>query len=516
MRIEGVCPFYRAKQAAQNSHLVIVNHALLLADIVSGSRVLPEYDYLIVDEGHHIEAASTGALSYRISQPDLARMLRELGSTSAGVLGRLLNILTGLMRPSELAAAHAAVDDATDLAFHLENDLRAFFRAIDAFLLAQRNDQPVGAYGQSQRIIPATRTLPAWTDVEVAWDSADAAFKTLNALVHKIHLSTAELSDLENDDLEDVLGNLGSLFRRMSEAHSYLMAMITRPDPGYVYWAEVAPVNNRLTLQAAPLHIGPLMEQFLWHEKASVVLTSATLTTQGEFDYLRSRLNADEADELMLGSPFDYEASALLYLCNDIPEPSDASNFQRAVEQALVRLAKATGGRLLALFTSYAQLKRTSQAIAPQLADADITVFEQGEGASSSTLLETFRETGRAVLLGTKAFWEGVDIPGDALSALVIVKLPFDVPTEPIIAARSETFDDPFNEYNLPEAILRFRQGFGRLIRTQSDHGVVAILDRRVLTKRYGRSFIESLPTCKVVTGSMRDLPAQAARWLNL
>ena len=170
---------------------------------------------------------------------------------------------------------------------------------------------------------------------------------------------------------------------------------------------------------------------------------------------------------------------------------------------------------MLALFTSYAQLRRTSTVITPALAEAGIIVYEQGEGASPNTLLETFREADKAVLLGTRSFWEGVDIPGDALSVLAIVKLPFDVPTEPIIAARSETYEDPFNEYHLPEAILRFRQGFGRLIRTQSDRGVVAILDKRIITKRYGRAFLESLPQCKVQSGPVRDLPAIAARWLE-
>ena len=271
-----------------------------------------------------------------------------------------------------------------------------------------------------------------------------------------------------------------------------------------------------MALQIAPLHIGPLMEQFLWHEKTSIVVTSATLTTQGEFEYLKSRLNADEADELVLGSPFDYETSTLLYLPNDIPEPNDANGYQRAVDQSLVRLAKSSGGRMLVLFTSYAQLRKTSQAITSPLLEEDIQVYEQGEGASANTLLETFRGTEKAVLLGTRAFWEGVDIPGDALSVLVIVKLPFDVPSDPIIAARSETFDDPFNEYHLPEAILRFRQGFGRLIRTQSDRGVVAVFDKRLLSKRYGRSFLDSLPDCKVQVGSLRDLPALTARWLNL
>jgi len=302
----------------------------------------------------------------------------------------------------------------------------------------------------------------------------------------------------------------------LAEADANLHSFVTQPSPDNIYWVEIQPNNNQIALQIAPLHVGPLMEKFIWHEKASVILTSATLTANEGFDYIRSRLSADEADELQLGSPFDYETAAMLYLANDIPEPSDANGHQRAVEQTLVRLAKATGGRMLALFTSYAQLKRTSQSITGPLGEAGITVYEQGEGASANTLLETFREAERAVLLGTRSFWEGVDIPGQALSVLVIIKLPFDVPSDPIIAARSETFDDAFNEYQLPEAILRFRQGFGRLIRTQSDRGIVAILDRRILTKRYGRSFIEALPACKMVMRSLQELPVTAAKWLNL
>lgn len=205
----------------------------------------------------------------------------------------------------------------------------------------------------------------------------------------------------------------------------------------------------------------------------------------------------------------------MLYLVNDIPEPTDRHNYQRMVESGLISLLKATNGRALVLFTSYDQLKRTSKAIAPALARDEIMIFEQGEGASPHSLLESFRLTERAVLMGTRAFWEGVDVPGDALSALVIVKLPFDVPSDPIIAARSETFEDAFNQYALPEAILRFRQGFGRLIRTQYDRGIVAIFDRRLLTKRYGKLFINSLPTCTVKVSAMADLPRHAERWLN-
>lgn len=515
-RTGGACPFYRSRMAAQSAHLIIVNHALLLSDVVSGNRVLPDYSYLVVDEGHHLEAASTNALSYKITQNDLARMLRELGGASSGILGRLLNQVHDLLNPSELASLTTSMQRATDLAFRLENQMAQFLRTVDFFMDHIRDGAPVSSYGQQVRILPATRTLPAWTEVEMAWDSTGQTMSQLLILAGQIHQNVTDTFDQPPEEMEDTIGNLGNIIRRLTEAQAYLAALVSQPDLNYIYWIEIQPNTNRLALQIAPLHIGPLMEQFLWHEKSSIVVTSATLTTQGEFEYLKSRLNADEADELVLGSPFDYETSTLLYLPNDIPEPNDANGYQRAVDQSLVRLAKSTGGRMLVLFTSYAQLRKTSQAITSPLLEEDIQVYEQGEGASANTLLETFRGTEKAVLLGTRAFWEGVDIPGDALSVLVIVKLPFDVPSDPIVAARSETFDDPFNEYHLPEAILRFRQGFGRLIRTQSDRGVVAVFDKRLLSKRYGRSFLDSLPDCKVQVGSLRDLPTLTARWLNL
>jgi ATP-dependent DNA helicase DinG len=283
-----------------------------------------------------------------------------------------------------------------------------------------------------------------------------------------------------------------------------------------VYWFEIQPNTKQISMNAAPLEIGPLMQKFLWNEKSSVILTSATLTAAGEFNYLRRRLNADEAYELSVGSPFDYETSVLLYIINDIPEPSDRSGHQRAVEQGIINLCAATGGKTLVLFTSYDQLRRTYNSVKDQLSKKNIQLYLQGEGASASSLLESFRADEHAVLLGTRAFWEGVDVPGEALSVLVIVKLPFDVPSDPIVAARSETFEDPFSEYSLPEAILRFRQGFGRLIRTQSDRGVVAIFDRRIISKQYGRLFTDSLPGCTAKVGPMADLPKSAVRWLNL
>jgi ATP-dependent DNA helicase DinG len=514
-RTGGACPFFRAKQASQNAHILVVNHALLLTDVAVGNRVLPEYEHLIIDEGHHLEAATTDSLSFRLTQFDLERLIREAGGSSSGILGHILMTARDQVKPSDFAVLNQKVERATDLIWRLQEQTRIFFEALAEFIAYQREGQPASTYAYQERILPATRTQPGWDGVEAAWSAAGETLTLLVALLGEIQKGASELYSDGLEALEDIIGSLGNLYRRLTEAESMLGSMIFDPANDYVYWVEVNASGSRLALNAAPIRVGPLVEKYLWHEKRSVILTSATLTTHGEFNYLRNTLTADEADELALGSPFDYESAALLYIANDIAEPN-AREYQAQLDRTLVSLCKASGGRALVLFTSYAQLKRTSKTITGPLAQNDIVVYEQGEGASPNALLESFKSTGRAVLLGTRSFWEGVDIPGDALSVLAIVKLPFDVPSDPLVAARAETFEDPFNEYHLPEAILRFRQGFGRLIRSQSDRGVVAILDRRVLTKAYGKLFIESLPQCTLRVGSLANLPGAAAKWLGL
>lgn len=514
-RTGGRCPYYRARIAADSAHILIVNHALLLADAAANGRVLPEYHYLIVDEAHHLESATTDAMSFRLRAPDVTRLVRELGSAEQGLFGRLLALAQTELKPSELAALTNAVEQATDQAFRLDNAITAYFRALDNAMTEMQEGKPASQYAQQERITESKRKAQFWFDVEITWESAQICLHDLLNAIKTIREGVRGLADSEDEEVEDLLGILGTMSLNFLEIDAQLEGLTMKPDPNTIYWVEQDPLQHRLTLQAAPLEIGKLMEKTLWYSKESVILTSATLTTHGEFDYLRRRLNAEDAEELTVGSPFDYENSALVYLARDIPEPKEAYPFQKAAEEALVRLAKATGGRMLALFTSYAQLQKTSRAIEGPLAKADITVYEQGEGASASALLDVFKETPRAVLLGTRAFWEGVDVPGEALSVLVITKLPFDVPSDPIVEARSESFDDPFNEYMLPEAILRFRQGFGRLIRTQTDRGVVAILDKRILSKQYGRLFMESLPGCTVVEGFLANLPEKAASWLG-
>lgn len=513
-RMGGACPFYRAKQAAQNSHLLIVNHALLLSDVSTGSKVLPEYDYVIVDEAHHMESAITNALSFRLTQSDLERMLKELGGSSAGLLGKMLTESHNALRPSDFGLLQQKSKRATDQAFRLEQLSKQFFSYLNEFIAIQRQGQPQNNYSWQMRITPPTRTLQGWDDLEMLWGQISETMTLLLKTLDEIYKAMADLYSEGHENLEDVMGNLSTLMRRMSEAEAAASGLMHKPSNELIYWIEVNPRGERLSLNAAPLRVGPLVQKHLWYEKASVILASATLTTHGEFNYVRNTLDAHEVDVLALGSPFDYESSTLLYVANDMPEPN-SFNYQQTLDKAIIATAKATGGRMLVLFTSYAALRKTSQAITGALAREDIFVFEQSEGTSASSLLESFKTTERAVLLGTRSFWEGVDVPGDALSVVVITKLPFEVPSDPIIAARSELYEDSFHEYYLPEAILKFRQGFGRLIRTASDRGVVAILDRRVLTKQYGRLFLESLPPCTAHQGAVAALAKIAGQWLG-
>jgi ATP-dependent DNA helicase DinG len=514
-REHGVCPFHRAKTASQSAHVLVVNHALLLSDIATGSKVLPEYAHLIIDEGHHLESATTNALSFRLNQLDLERMMKEVGGSNAGVLGHILTESKEILRPSDFALLQKKISHATDMAFRIEQMNREFFNTLAEFAKLQREGQPQSNYAWQARILPSTRTLQGWEEVEVIWDTTGSSLRMLLTELDEIYSGVADLYAEGHDQLQDVMGDLSNVARRLIEAESNVSGMISKPNSGLVYWIEVQPNGNRLALNAAPLSVAELVEKHLWHEKQSVILTSATLTTHGEFQYLRNTLGADEADEMQLGSPYDYESAALLYIANDIPEPN-ANGYQQTLDRTIVNTAKATGGRMLVLFTSYAALKKTSQAITGPLAREEIYVYEQGDGASPNALLESFKATDRAVLLGTKSFWEGVDVPGEQLSVVLITKLPFDVPTDPLIAARSEMYEDSFQEYYLPEAILKFRQGFGRLIRTQSDRGVVAILDRRVLTKQYGRLFLESLPQCTARQGPASNLSREAGKWLGL
>jgi ATP-dependent DNA helicase DinG len=512
----GACPYYQARVKAENAHLIIVNHALLLADIVTGNRVIPDYQHLIVDEAHHLEAATTDGLSFRVTETGVRRTLRDVGDPRRGLLQQVLKIVRAELSPADIPRVETALQAISDQIADCSELMGRLFLTISEFLFDMREGRDVGPYGQQFRLLPSSRTLPQWEKVEMVWDDLRLPFSSVIESLRSVMEDLTGLAESGVEAAENLAVSAKIAHRSLSEVYVNFDRMIFEPDSGQIYWLESSADSSQISMHAAPLDVGPLVEKHIWHEKESVIMTSATLTTAGEFDFIRRRLKADDAEELALGSPFDFESATLLYLVNDIPEPVDRQGYQRSLESGLIRLFKATGGRGLVLFTSHMQLRQTAYSISDALASESIQVYDQSSGASRHVLLENFRTTERAVLMGTRSFWEGVDVPGPALSVLVIVRLPFGVPSDPIVAARAETYDSPFAEYSIPEAILRFRQGFGRLIRTKSDRGIVVVMDRRITSKSYGRLFVESLPRCSTRSGSLHDLPSAAQRWLNL
>ena len=532
--LHGRCYFYRARKAAEAAHVIVVNHALLMADAATQNRVLPQYRRLIVDEAHHLENAVTEQLSFRADKFSLGMWLNALflpgsgvgaGTTGGappgsrtGLLGEISEALRPHLKPHVFDPIQNAIIQTQAAVTAARSRLEFFWQVIEEFVQDATPRGERDEYDTRLRINSAVRAQPVWVDVEIAWDNLGVAWKSLMDDLEALRGALQELASAmpEVRQLERLSGELLGILARLGEMAEALETWVMRADGNQVCWVEV---NNgerqrRPVLRMAPVHVGELVQNNVLYRNDTVILTSATLRTAGSFDYVRDRLAAVDADVSFVGSPFDYKESTLLYLPTDLPEPN-MPPFQSAVENALVALAKALDGRTLALFTSYAQLKRTASAVGPALTQAGITVLAQGAGGSRHQLLETFKTSNKVVLLGTRSFWEGVDVVGPALSALMLVRLPFAVPSDPIVAARSETFDDPFHHYQVPDAILRFRQGFGRLIRSKADRGIVVVMDKRVTSKSYGRLFLESLPECTVQQAPLMNLAQAAKAWMD-
>ncbi len=513
--MKGTCPFFKARRSAESAHLVVVNHALLLADAASDHHVLPHYTSLILDEAQHLEEAVSEAFAFHLDERSLRLQLAELGSANSGALGELLRASQGQVARSVGNRLREVIDTIGEAASLLLLHASRLFSACRKF--ATDVGPARSNYTTRLRIVPPLREHNSFDPVVERHETLSGFFYGISDALNRLTGQLGPLAAGADGELLDSLNTVENISRWFVLTRQQLEAWVEKPEDNRVYWLEIAADRgNAVTMHATPLHVGPLVEEHLWESLETIVLTSATLRSAGNFDFLRERLSAGDHRAREVGSPFDYRASTLLFVPSDIPEPAQREGYQAAVERGLVELAAALDGRLLALFTSYSQLRQTAQGITPRLALGGIEVLSQRGGSSRSALLQAFREREKAVLLGTRSFWEGVDIPGDDLRALVIVRLPFAVPSDPVFAARSDTFTDSFNDYAVPDAILRFRQGFGRLIRSHEDRGIVAIFDRRVLSKRYGQQFLNDLPDCTRVSAPLATLPQEALRWLSL
>ena len=461
------CFYFKVRREMQDADLLIVNHHLLFSDLAirkdseEALGVLPDYDYLIIDEAHHLEATATNHASIDFSNTRVKW---------------LLDSLSNLAKVFESRQLTTEVDEARDQANTL------FRTIIDA--MEEVNDKGHGTT-LTQRI--HTRNFVR---------------NVLDTPLGNIAQTLKQLRD--NTSTEDEEQEITAHHRYCERLRDELDMIIEQSDSDYVYWVEISTRGRtpRILLNATPANVNQMLEDHLFAVKSSVVMTSATLSTNRNFAYFKNRVGIDECRELLAHSPFDFKKQVEIHIPRYMPDPN-SSEFVPAVTEKIKHYLKLTHGKAFVLFTSYKMMDEVYDAVAPYLEAIGLDTFKQGGELSRTDMLQAFREDTDSVLFGTSSFWEGVDVRGEALSNVIITRLPFEVPTHPVMEARvkqiKESGGNEFFEFSLPEAILRLKQGFGRLIRTQTDNGIVAILDPRIRTRNYGKQFLDSLPECEIV-----------------
>jgi DNA polymerase-3 subunit epsilon/ATP-dependent DNA helicase DinG len=497
------CFVHRARAEAERADLVVVNHALLVADAAQGGRILPEFEHLVVDEAHHLEDAATHGLREEMDGDALLALFDRLATPSGGLLreiGRRPLLGTGEM----LAEAVEAASNARERVAAAVAALGALVASrVDA---ASRRDETV-------RLTGDVRAAGEWPPVEIAAGDAVTALAALNAHLGRL-VDVAR--DWQGEDQPDAPPREVDAIRLRLEAAADLLGhAVIDPDPSRVSWVTLQSRTSTVVLRSTPVDVGPLLENHVFAQRRSVVLTSASLAVGGSFTFFRMRVGLErEPETLILESPFDYLRQALVCLPVDMPELHDAE-FDRLLPDVIAEVALRVPGGTLALFTSHQQLRDSYDALKLRGDLDELLILGHGIDGQRRQVLQSFVDHRRSLLLGAASFWEGVDLPGDDLSAVVVVRLPFPVPTEPVFAARAERVRDPFLQYALPQAALRLKQGFGRLIRRSTDRGVVVVLDPRISTRDYGRAFLEVLPPAARYQGPVAGLAGAVESWLR-
>jgi len=475
------CQFYKdcfwqaAKRRMNSGNILVVNHALFFSDLalrIAGINYLPKYDVAILDEAHTLEDVAGEHFGLKVSLNGMRYQLRTLYDPRRG---------KGLLS-SHGAGANRAIDHVVALHPIMEE----FF---------QRCVEWQKDFGRSNGRI---------RDPDVVDNDLSPRLRDLSMNLKEM------LTNLQN---EEEISEINSHAEKTAMLAEELSAIVSQRMPDAVYWIESGGRGGNVSVQAAPINVAAGLRTHLFEKLHSVTMCSATLCTGGygkdsgqSFGYIASRLGAEKATTLALGSPFDYSSQCTLYIESALPEPSDTRMFTPAACEKILHYLKETAGGAFVLFTSYSSLKEAAARLAPEIESLGYPLLIQGQEAPRKVLLERFRSTSNSVLFGTSSFWQGIDVRGDALRNVIIVKLPFAVPDEPVIEARLEAITragkNPFMEYSVPEAIIKLKQGFGRLIRGKTDRGIVVILDSRIKNRRYGRFFLEALPPCKLVIKS--------------
>lgn len=575
------CFFYKSRREAAAADVVVANHHLVMADIAlrreaAGTgdfvAILPPYDRVVFDEAHHLEEVATAYFSTESSLPAIRRPLQQLASTrdNRGIVHRLHRALFS----SEEAGLYPMTPRVLRI---LEEDVLARRRETDAALeehfeelfhitLRHFRLEELGRRERRElRITEAVTASPFWREAESLIEAIAAQLASVETPLRRVLDILASYPDEIARELVDHATALQAAATKLAEHRTALHFFLTSGDEDYCRWLEVGYVRDRPIVRpcTAPLDVAPNLRSALFSRKKTVVLTSATLTVDGRFDYIARQLGLKdfsparrtaalgrgEADEetrppedtgdveendgagapetdgelpvaertsyLRLGTPFDYRKSCMLGVTLDTEVPTSPA-FDSAIVPVIEKALAITGGRAFVLFTSYRALEKVYTALRPVLTRAGMNPIRQGE-MPRSRLVDAFRSTPRSVLFATSSFWEGVDVPGRALECLILTRLPFSVPTTPILEARTERIDrrggNSFTELTVPMAVIRFKQGFGRLIRTKNDRGIVLVLDHRVVTKSYGKTFLRSLPAVEVVQDNTDQVISELERF---
>lgn len=514
--------FYnRAIQKAKEADILITNHSMLMSNLVAANGSLPDYNYVILDEGHQFEKAAGKYFGLSLDYMAVRLLLNQLGQFDQQHLFSKLGAIFNKIGHSDHAIGLHPFE-INQLIADLGYETEEMFKLVAVYAKKTTKTKTAGSKIRSRLDVDENNRI--WTALKTAAERFYFLIKDLgNALDHVIEVAAGNKTNLSREQ-QALLEEIVQVRAELATIGQSAKALFIDESNKYVRWieADLRALQNATTIYARPVYVADYLADKFFAKKRSVIITSATLAVNNSFEFIKKELGLETAMiEKQIASPFCYNSQIQLIVPNDLPEIKSVSDdeYVASITEHIISIAEATKGRMLILFTSHDMLKKTYELIKESGLLQEFVLIAQGITAGSRTrLTRNFKRFDKAILFGTSSFWEGVDIPGEDLSCLIIVRLPFSPPDEPVTAAKlaliKENGGNPFTELSLPEAILRFKQGFGRLIRTSSDRGMVFIFDRRVLTTSYGKSFLSSIPDVNVKKGSINEIIHYIYDWL--
>ena len=512
--------YLSARKNAQEADIIITNHSMLLTDMVKENSMLPAYDYLVVDEAHHLEKSARQHLGVVMDYLSIKFSTSQLGTLDQKQLFYRLEQLTA--KHSIEMSTHAVELDSRISQFYM--DLEDAISVLTS-VFYKKAKKRTGIQKIQLRITDEMKNSSYWQPVIMSMERVISGMKFVEKEFQQV-LDTIKAKKIKLHDKEKALiEEFYSFLVEWVELRTNFQTVFLREMNNQVLWldGDIRSLPTSLSIQAQPITVDRNLQDEIFAKKKSVILTSATLTVSGSFNYFLSEIGLTDQGvrQLQLTSPFDYNEVSRLFVPTDVPEIQQVQNeeYIESISSHLIGVAQATKGRMLILFTSYDMLRKTYELMKESGLLEEYVLMAQGITSGSRTrLTKNFQRFDKAILFGTSSFWEGVDIPGEDLSCLAMVRLPFSPPDEPVNQAKSDILKaqgkNPFSSHSLPEAIIRFKQGVGRLIRRSSDRGIVIVYDRRVMTTRYGKAFLQSIPSMEIKEGDLIELVSWIEDWL--